>query len=74
MAVIRLVVDVVAADGDVDKELHEYNQALHKLVHGVFTDTNLTGKETVTVKSHIHVSNRSYNCDTCDELRYDGIS
>ena len=74
MAVIRLIVDIHAADGEVNKELHQYDEALHQLVHGVFTTNQLTGQEDVNVNSHIHVSNRSFNCEVCEELRYDGVN
>lgn len=73
MPVIRFVVDVKAATANIADDLEDYETNLHKLIHGVFTENNLTGAEEVAVNAHIHVSNNNENCDTCNVLRYDGI-
>lgn len=74
MPVIRLVVDVTATPADISDDLEKYEESVHKLINGVFTENNLTGSEKVAVNAHIHVSNNRENCETCDELRYDGIN
>lgn len=70
MAVLRFIVDVRTKDGDID--FSEVNRSIHKLVNGVFTDTQLDGDEEVTVESHIHESGR-YACEVCSELPQDGV-